>query len=85
MTGCLDYGVELIEHVRAHKHTQTVVWYVEEEFLMAEHLVSGTRWYKWVGVRVGVGVWAGWAEPPTPSPSYRHHSKSDPTPLLGDG
>jgi len=47
---------------------------------MAEHLVSGTRWYKWVG------VWAGRAEPPTPSPSgYRHHSKSDPNPLLGDG
>lgn len=66
------------EHVRAHADA---VLYVEEEFLMAEHLVSGTRWYKWVGV----GVWAGRAEPPTPSPSYRHHSKSDPTPLLGDG
>lgn len=36
------------------------MWYVEEEFLRAEHLVSGTRWW-------GVGgeeIWAGRADPP---------------------
>lgn len=76
------YGLRRLSSFSMLRHTQTVVWYVEEEFLRAEHLVSGTRWCKWVG---GGGGQEG-TNPPTPSASgYCHHSKSDPTPLYRHG